>query len=570
MTDVHCVFCNTIVEDERLRKIYIQEEYPDIEIGPYCPDCFQKVRICSGCQHPHLLEDGIKYYGKGKHYCDSCVETFEFCDFCGEECASPLVVEGKKYCNCCKDTRLKYCSSCSSWHKREASFFYSAISFARVVPKRYIYPELFEQYGDGLCMECAERELPLHTPQEVKACGHCGNYFAITEDSESDKYCKGCYDSFHKCDSCGTKKPSVERRLIAQKDGSLVTERLCTTCLLRLHKCDLCSTHTRGGKKVSGSFYSTFVCEYCTENRHLFSDSRAECKSCLSFKADLNEDGLCDECQRWYGKYNICSRCGKTKDEGGYCRVCDNTKIYNYSLKPQLSFLYTKNERKHEHKIFFGFENEVTYGTSRGLKERGLASLYKKYDPKVLVAKHDSSIYCEGYEVVSQPMTLDYFRRLDLSGIVNEDQHDDNSCGLHVHVDRRAFRSDVHLFKVVAFINDHEDFTNLISGRSYSGYDQKLEDKVSSAVKKKVTGDRYCRVNLSNPKTVEFRMFRGCIKEFTLRYRIEFVHALLTWASESSIMEAKSVSKFCKFVHNNSKKYNNLSKFLKAKKEEIN
>ena len=37
-------------------------------------------------------------------------------------------------------------------------------------------------------------------------------------------------------------------------------------------------------------------------------------------------------------------------------------------------------------------------------------------------------------------------------------QHNDDSCGLHVHVNKSAFEGDIHLYKFIDFINNNNTF----------------------------------------------------------------------------------------------------------------
>ena len=56
-------------------------------------------------------------------------------------------------------------------------------------------------------------------------------------------------------------------------------------------------------------------------------------------------------------------------------------------------------------------------------------------------------------------------------------------------------------------------------------------------------------------------MFAGCISEFELRYRVEFLHALWSFCKIAAISQA-SLDAFKQYVQNNEKVYYNLSKFL--------
>jgi hypothetical protein len=215
--------------------------------------------------------------------------------------------------------------------------------------------------------------------------------------------------------------------------------------------------------------------------------------------------------------------------------------------------------------MFFGFENEVSFGSDDTSRTEALRSIYKSYSPKELIIKSDGSIGGYGFEIVSQPMSLAYFNSWDKSNLFFSTLKTGQNCGLHIHVNREAFVSDVHLFKVASFINRSDDsFITKIAGRSDCTYSHKFNKPIAQTIieSKDKANDRYLKVNLNNKHTVEFRLFIGCTKEFELCYRFQFLHALISFTRDNSIANSKSIPKFIEFVNKSGSMYKDLKEFL--------
>jgi len=163
----------------------------------------------------------------------------------------------------------------------------------------------------------------------------------------------------------------------------------------------------------------------------------------------------------------------QSKDESGNCRQCGPYKyrLYNYTLKPHPQFHYTELDQKNNEFIFFGIENEISFDTSTQ-QHNALKKMYKEFDPRYVVCKSDASIHGHGFEMVTQPMTLDFFTNLDITKMFSRTQRSNNSCGMHIHVGRNAFKSDLHLYKVTNFIHENTIFIDEIAGRSFNNYNR--------------------------------------------------------------------------------------------------
>ena len=543
-----CAICNTVVTDEDWKHEWLDPDFPEHTIGPYCPDCRPNIRICSGCHVPTVNKDvnphshsiqGTCVSGKN-WYCDSCIEHIEVCGHCGEEKAIHKTVRGKKYCSDCYHQNYQKCDCCGT-EKTNNSMMTDGLKKAQS-------PELTEKYP-SICNRCYNKERDNYTVVPVKRCKNCMAFH-----SNDGDYCDGCQAHLPECHDCGSKTHNN-----AFKIGNGELQYICHTCIKKRVECDSCHSHVKEVTKVRGVLSSDKnVCSSCVN------EDRGECKSCGGWH-ELRSDGVCHQCFLRYGDNNSCTFCGTVKDHRGNCRKCSHTQVYDYSLKPQLYMNYTKKDVKKKDFFFFGIENETAY-TSREMKDGTLRHLYNSYDPTILLAKDDSSLPQYSFEVVTQPMTFRFFKDFDLSKMFNPHMVDSPKCGMHIHVSRKAFKGDIHMYKIINFIQDLEEIVDKIVGRSYNNYNMQFNKKPSKIVKDLKEGrspSRHCRINLDLNETVEFRMFAAAIKEETLRKNVEFLHALITWTDLVSIEEAKSYDRFKEWVSGWKKEYPNLHEFLK-------
>ena len=540
-TECLCVNCHENITDPDFRVVLYQEEYPEIEIGPYCEQCLARVKICSGCQKPAMI-DTVTHVGSGIHYCSECMKDLEICSHCGSQVSNTTIINGKKVCNSCIESYFFLCKSCNTYHHKNDSVSHNSLEGLERTG-------MFKKYGNRVCKECFERRKPFYKKYEVSTCSNCGKHFAVTDPSQTD-FCQSCYNSFNTCSICGEKDPYVHT---AKVEGS--TMFICKSCTKKYNKCDHCSRLTEDKLHVIKGRTNTYtVCSECHSFYHI-------CKVCGSFTG--NGSCVCNTCDQTYIN-NICEVCGRVKDSSGNCRVCHESLIYRYSEKPPLFFNVSKKDKTKD--ISFGFENETTYGDSYINRKVAIKEIYKVYDPTILLCKSDASISGEGFEIVTQPMTFQYFNDTSWAGLFQDGIKKSKSCGLHVHVERSAFLSDIHLYKVCNFIYENKLFIKYIVGRGSNEYCRDFSNKVSTEIKnaKMKRTERHQAVNFNNSNTIEFRMFAGCTTEKELRYKIEFLHALITYQKVTPISTCKDLLLFKEYVRENNKTYPNL--FVKVKK----
>ena len=555
---VECARCSAeIVQSVFKRKYTIGGE----EVGPFCGNCHRILRQCSSCGKLKEL-DFCKRVGS-RLLCKECYNSPNRCDYCLKVCSDLEEIDGKSVCADCISERFTTCDCCNK-RKLNDSFNYSSRN-------RAIYIRLFNSFNN-ICHECYVEQKLFVEPERVDECRRCGQFFPIKY-SQSKEYCDTCFDKFSTCIVCKKKGPDVTKHTIDNsfnlegiplpEPESLHWAGICRSCFSsnRVFVCE-CGRYSKNKSKKRSLLGKLNRCTVCTTGEGPY---KYECPICLG-PSDTKIG--CKSCKTKYLN-NICSACGRVQDNSGYCRVCTSRKhrVYYYSEKFNPPYFhYTTEDKEEGTPIFFGFENEITVSNSHDSSYlyKVLAGLNKEYGPTFWMPKSDSSIEGLGFEFVTQPMTLRYFQKLNMHPMFNFRMIDSKKNGLHVHVNRESFLSDVHIYKVVDFVHQNVKWINLISGRDYNNYNGPLNHKPSKTVldtKNKKREDRNVRVNLTNRNTVEFRMFASCVREFTLRYRVEFVHALVSFTKMAGINSNKW-EVFEDFVMRNGKDYYHLVKFI--------
>ena len=182
----------------------------------------------------------------------------------------------------------------------------------------------------------------------------------------------------------------------------------------------------------------TLVCNDCG-SRFLRTRNRSE-----------NDDfPICPEC--YDRDYTRCVRCGRIiatdhcwyplDNDDPYCADCcstiENSPIHDYYFKPYPIF-YGDGPR------YFGVELEIDDGGECDSSAETLMDVANQ--SKTLVyCKHDGSLD-DGFEIVTHPMSLDcqlhempWAEVLDKAISMGYLSHQAGTCGLHVHVSRKAF-----------------------------------------------------------------------------------------------------------------------------------
>lgn len=543
----NCVICGATATDPILKEVWYDPEHPSIDIGPYCNDCAPYVRRCNSCFHLfHKEKGGINYFGKGVYYCTSCESDAIVCEFCDTMVIDPVEVHGAKMCHSCYRMKYVECDCCLE-HTPKENIINDGLTLKQ-------YKGLFKKWGN-VCETCFNKNKKRFKKYDVELCKFCGTYYT-PGNGDKKGYCASCISRGHvvECSGCG----DIHHEYRMFTSGDSVDEKstivLCNSCQNKYYICK-CGSASINPEVIKGILGNIKVCKRC------YSGGVSQCPKCLDI-GELSGNGYCNACNKHYVE-NICVDCGHIKDHNGMCRICLDSTIYPYSFRPHLQFHYTDKDVRNREKIFFGIEFETTYGSHSSKMQKALEQLYREVDSAHIYCKSDSSISGSGYEMVTHPMTLSYYHtKFPVESMFNSDQMASKSCGMHIHIDRRSIKSEVHLYKIMDFIHNNREFVNKVCGRDYSSYNSRMECKVSSAIKSKGgrTG-RHCRINITSPSTVEFRMFSQPRNPFEIGYRVEFTVAIFKWTRDIPI---RGVNKdgFVSFIERNKKEFPNLFKFI--------
>ena len=293
-----------------------------------------------------------------------------------------------------------------------------------------------------------------------------------------------------------------------------------------------------------------------------------ECPDCretfhqdLSCGLNASDESVCESCAE---NYFCCEGCNATCNnddygEDGHCRSCSDSDS-SANIKPYSFKDYGSPIGKGP--LFFGVELEVEAGDNRDSAAQDISSSLEGF----AVLKEDGSIK-SGFEIVTRPASMDEQRKgwkgffTDLpDGLLS---YKTETCGLHVHASRSAM-TPLQISKIVCFVNSPEnrEFVERIAGRKACDWAKYHGKKLATAGNR--TGQRYEAVNLENSKTIEFRIFKGTLKEASFWRCVEFCDALISFAAPASRTMADSLDwrAFARFVREGRKQWPNLHAFV--------
>ena len=299
-------------------------------------------------------------------------------------------------------------------------------------------------------------------------------------------------------------------------------------------KCGKCGTtgNPAGFEEFAGANW----CERCLNEHTRF------CEECDARELRYHNFGddhtfLCESC--YNNDYNTCEDCGIVihhdstwhVDIDGcsddLCRDCyqiarHSAIIHDYDYKPTPVFFGNG--------LFMGVELEVDGGGRDNSYAEILLEIANS-NAEQLYIKADGSLE-DGFELVSHPMSLEHHERtMPWKDLLSEAvgmgyrSHDNDTCGLHVHVGREYLGETVEkqeevIARIIHFFEQHWDKLSVFSRRTQAQI-KRWADRYGVAGNPKaaleqikVSGyKRNVAVNISPYSTIEFRLFRG-----TLRY----------------------------------------------------
>jgi hypothetical protein len=348
------------------------------------------------------------------------------------------------------------------------------------------------------------------------------------------------------CIACSIQYESDE--LYSTNEG----DRVCSDCMRTCEHCEWVGHDRDEWHNVSDELW----CGGCWENDSVY------CSRCeYTYNGDrvgINnvrriEEQWCEYCTSDHATY--CDDCDDYYPDDDSCSCNDTSRmIHQYSYKPNPVF-----HGVDPNGLYMGFELEMSLGRTNDTTYNEAASkVLPLQQSNVCYLKSDASIQDMGFELVTHPHTLYSYEQAtplwnyieDLRANYNARSWDTDSCGLHVHVSRSAFKSGAHTHRFLTLIYKNPKEMMKLAGRKNSRYaqfnDVYLPDEwgiprfnLRNKIRNKHHTERYSAVNTQNDYTLELRFFRGTMARAGIMSALELTHAATEYTRNLSLADVK-------------------------------
>ena len=366
-------------------------------------------------------------------------------------------------------------------------------------------------------------------------CSNCSDSIATVDaiTVDNDPYCSDCISYCECCDSATVDDLTT----VNVKEYGRDTEQYCDDCLeSHTVMCDDC-----------GEYHSDDLTQYEIQDT-----TATVCSGCY----DSGSYFYCQDCGSYYSdnQYN-------NTDYGGACNDCymenhshsDHIKDYSTNPLDYLDFLGDPKDG-----LYLGLELEVYADYDLSDTAETVSDMLDGY----AILKEDGSINKPGFEIVSAPSSLDIHRDKLTEFFQNDPDINSGSgknIGLHIHVSKKPL-TQLTIGKLLVFVNDPHNYNMIVklAGRSSDNWAKLIPKKISD-VKRQVS--RYEAINLQNSSTVEFRIFGSTCNVDLILARLEFVHCVVSWAKDQSMLSLSWLS-FKNYARDNARLYPSLVNWL--------
>ena len=398
--------------------------------------------------------------------------------------------------------------------------------------------------------------------KEVTVCVHCGCTdhdphinWQMTADGPVCPECREAY--YAVCAECGDIVEKTDLTIV--NTGALV----CDHCLDHKYtRCARCEAYERDERTCTVFTRFNGAQVICDDCAYEHTSICAECGERHETEAmyEIGYHTGAYVCRNCYGDcYATCNDCGEVhhldhmvysdRDDCSYCESCYEEHDADSIIQGYHS---GHNNGLHffgEGPRYYGIELEVEATKPGYSAEDAARTFIDTVDADYWHVESDGSLD-DGCEFISQPMTLDYIMQehkevlsdalhaLALNGIRS---HNTSHCGLHFHVSREAL-SGQDILNVVVLCNQFKDIIFELSRRTEDNflhwskaYDNSTlsSERGKSLIKNNGSpSDRYMMVNLTNPHTIEFRFFRGTLKENSFFAALHFIDYIINTAQK--------------------------------------
>jgi len=376
-------------------------------------------------------------------------------------------------------------------------------------------------------------------------------------------------------------------------EGKTGMEPICDRCRQNYYDtCSMCGIFTIK-KKDNRLTLGKHFCESCKKKLvpchdcgRLFMEN--DLKPKIGFTDCRGEyvDEVVLMCGSCINNYSTCEGCGEEiqntrisyHNDHKYCSKCivKYVRFFDYSYKPAARFSVNPEKTRSTDKnlLYFGAEIEVecSHGFS-GSRNNVIRKISDEFGSELLYGKHDGSL-SHGFEYVTHPFSWDWFLKnkyrfnklFSMSRL--HELHATRSCGVHIHMSKKAFTS-YQLYKFMHFINHDENrvFVNRVCGRDIT------DNEYCSAVnnehtiikvakdKERYMARRNSAVNLMAINTVEVRIFASTIWANVFYSYLEFLHSLYNFTNKNNCKKC-TVPNFRDYLNKNKNQNLNLIRRL--------
>ena len=414
---------------------------------------------------------------------------------------------------------------------------------------------VFEETDEHWCRECANEFLKEH--DDYVRCYQCSTIVPkdkATSDYTGDWFCQECADNYlTTCDECG--------RIVWAEDCYWVDSegiQVCPSCYdARFASCTVCGSIHRVSdmQEYDGEYYC---------NRH-FEESFTTCDECgeiIPIDDAHDVDG-----------YNYCDSCYEER-RGNIFSWHDDKVRYHINNMPGEDYL---NE------VTIGIEHEVgCYEDRAGEYSNDLYYIMNKergtYDNIYICS--DSSV--EGFEIISQPMTIRYFNEVYFSKYLEAFEYmksrnftGEDEGGMHIHFRIPCLNKNMvaRLNNIIYGTMDDIEILTRISRRTCSSFErwcdardrkystQEILDRFGSpdrAPVYKAADGRNVALNWdsSRTETYELRMFNSTMDVQEYLASVEFVIALTDFVRiDTEFGVYTTLRQFVDYINHNKVKY---------------
>lgn len=283
-----------------------------------------------------------------------------------------------------------------------------------------------------------------------------------------------------------------------------------------------------------------------TDNLIVVETQRGRATYCYFNDCYLDHVWFCDCSNSNLHSDNYCNGCNRDRD--GNIRRCrcgsgtEDSPIHQYNCEPTLVF-----HGDDDGALFMGFELETQISNSN-INEAARYALHQLQDVEIAQLKNDGSIG-GGFEIVTQPHTYKQYRDNAVLWETIETLRkrykarswDSGTCGLHIHISRKAFADGRHTHRFIEFIYRNSDMMMKFGGRKSSyarfndvwGFDEfdkpifTLEGKSSGSELR--GGEKYTAVNTLKRDTLELRFMRGTTNTNGVKASLGLAHAMVNY-----------------------------------------